>query len=257
MDHSSTLDWDVVRAAVQAHGMRNSNTMAIAPTATISNISGVSQSIEPMYKHLFAKSNLSGEFTTINVYLIEALKKLDLWDAEMVDDLKFYDGVLTEIERIPEHVKDVFRTAFEIEPKWMIECASRRQKWIDMGQSLNLYLAAPNGKKLSDMYMLAWQKGLKTTYYLRTLAATQIEKSTVDLNRRGAQPRWMKNKSASANVKVERQVASTAVVSVTTPAHAVVVGAATANEPAASEEIAEPASAQMCSLLDPTCEACQ
>ena len=205
VDHSSTLDWDVVRAAVKAHGMRNSNTMAIAPTATISNISGVSQSIEPMYKHLFAKSNLSGEFTTINVYLVEALKKLDLWDAEMLDDLKFYDGVLTEIERIPEHVKEVFRTSFEIEPRWMIECASRRQKWIDMGQSLNLYLAAPNGKKLSDMYMLAWQKGLKTTYYLRTLAATQIEKSTVDLNRRGAQPRWMKNKSASANVKVERQ----------------------------------------------------
>ena len=140
--------------------------------------------------------------------MIEALKKLDLWDAEMLDDLKYYDGVLTEIERIPEDVKEVFRTAFEIEPRWLIECASRRQKWIDMGQSLNLYLAAPNGKKLSDMYMLAWRKGLKTTYYLRTLAATQIEKSTVDVNRRGAQPRWMKNKSASANVKVDRQSAS-------------------------------------------------
>ncbi len=258
VDHSSTLDWDVVRAAVKEHGMRNSNTMAIAPTATISNISGVSQSIEPMYKHLFAKSNLSGEFTTINTYLIEALKKLGLWDAEMLDDLKFYDGVLAEIERIPEHVKEVFRTSFEIEPRWMIECASRRQKWIDMGQSLNLYLAAPNGKKLSDMYMLAWQKGLKTTYYLRTLAATQIEKSTVDLNRRGAQPRWMKNKSASANVKVERQTTPAPVtVSVATPAHAVVAGQGTTNEPAAIEEIAEPASAKMCSLLDPTCEACQ
>ncbi len=255
-DRSSTLDWSVVRAAIKEHGMRNSNTMAIAPTATISNISGVSQSIEPMYKHLFAKSNLSGEFTTINVYLIEALKKLDLWDAEMVDDLKYYDGVLTDIERIPEDVKEIFRTAFEIEPRWLIECASRRQKWIDMGQSLNLYLAAPNGKKLSDMYMLAWRKGLKTTYYLRTLAATQIEKSTVDVNRRGAQPRWMKNKSASANVKVERQHQSAA----SLPAPPVAAPAVVAEESPVDgslEEIAEPASAKMCSLLDPTCEACQ
>ncbi len=258
VDRSSTLDWDTVRAAVETHGMRNSNTMAIAPTATISNISGVSQSIEPMYKHLFAKSNLSGEFTTINVYLIDALKKLGLWDAEMLDDLKFYDGVLTEIERIPEDVKEVYRTSFEIEPRWLIECASRRQKWIDMGQSLNLYLAAPNGKKLSDMYTLAWQKGLKTTYYLRTLAATQIEKSTVDLNRRGAQPRWMKNKSASADVKVDRQQPSA--VAPTAPAVAVPVSvpvaAQTPDEPAV-EDIVEPASAKMCSLLDPTCEACQ
>ena len=257
-DHSSTLDWDTVRAAVKAHGMRNSNTMAIAPTATISNISGVSQSIEPMYKHLFAKSNLSGEFTTINVYLVEALKKLDLWDAEMLDDLKYYDGVLTEIERIPEDVKEVFRTAFEIEPRWMIECASRRQKWIDMGQSLNLYLAAPNGKKLSDMYTLAWRKGLKTTYYLRTLAATQIEKSTVDVNRRGAQPRWMKNKSASANVKVDRQTAAPNLQPAPAPmsSPAVVTAEASLTE-GSLEGIAEPASAKMCSLLDPTCEACQ
>ena len=261
-DHSSTLDWDVVRAAVKAYGMRNSNTMAIAPTATISNISGVAQSIEPTYKHLFSKSNLSGEFTTINVYLIEALKKLDLWDAEMVDDLKYYDGVLTEIERIPKDVKEVFRTAFEIEPRWLIECASRRQKWIDMGQSLNLYLAAPNGKKLSDMYMLAWRKGLKTTYYLRTLAATQIEKSTVDVNRRGAQPRWMKNKSASAAVKVERQPQQ---LQPAPPAVAMPepVAAAAPDDTAPASDVkmpasdAEPASAKMCSLLDPTCEACQ
>ncbi len=259
VDRSSTLDWDTVRAAVKAHGMRNSNTMAIAPTATISNISGVSQSIEPMYKHLFAKSNLSGEFTTINVYLIEALKKLGLWDAEMVDDLKFYDGVLTEIERIPEDIKDVFRTSFEIEPKWLIECASRRQKWIDMGQSLNLYLAAPSGKRLSDMYMLAWQKGLKTTYYLRTLAATQIEKSTVDLNRRSAQPRWMKNKSASADVKVDRQLPPVVAPVSAAVAAPVSVPVAAAAEPAEESlsDVAEPASAKMCSLLDPTCEACQ
>jgi ribonucleoside-diphosphate reductase alpha chain len=243
VDRSSTLDWSIVRQAIKKHGMRNSNTMAIAPTATISNITGVGQSIEPTYKHLFAKSNLSGEFTTINVYLIEALKKLDLWDTGMMEDLKYYDGVLTEIERVPEHIKEIFRTSFEIEPRWMIECASRRQKWIDMGQSLNLYLAAPNGKKLSDMYTLAWMKGLKTTYYLRTLAATQIEKSTLDVNRRGMQPRWMKNKSASAGVRVERAAAAT-------PAPV---------EPAAAPEPEmEPATlVKACSILDPTCESCQ
>ena len=264
VDRSSTLDWSVVRAAVKEHGMRNSNTMAIAPTATISNIVGVSQSIEPSYKHLFAKSNLSGEFTTINVYLVEALKKLDLWDAEMMEDLKYYDGVLTDIERIPEDVKEIFRTAFEIEPRWMIECASRRQKWIDMGQSLNLYLAAPNGKKLNDMYMLAWQKGLKTTYYLRTLAATQIEKSTVDLNRRGAQPRWMKNKSASAAVKVDRQQPSSlspAVASAPAPQSVPVAQPAPTVEAASTDEMTlsnEPATAvKMCSILDPGCESCQ
>ena len=238
VDRSSTLDWSLVRQAIKKHGMRNSNTMAIAPTATISNITGVGQSIEPTYKHLFAKSNLSGEFTTINVYLIEALKKLDLWDTGMMEDLKYYDGVLTEIERVPDDIKEVFRTAFEIEPRWLIECASRRQKWIDMGQSLNLYLAAPNGKKLSDMYTLAWMKGLKTTYYLRTLAATQIEKSTLDVNRRGMQPRWMKNKSASAGVHVERM--------------------GTAAAPAPVEPEVEPATlVKACSILDPTCESCQ
>lgn len=204
-DKSTTMNWQVVRDSVKKYGMRNSNTMAIAPTATISNITGVTQSIEPTYKHLYVKSNLSGEFTTPNTYLVERLKKLGLWDAEMIDDLKYFDGLITEIERIPDDVKQVFVTAFEIAPDWLIECASRRQKWIDMGQSLNLYLFEPSGKKLHDMYMLAWIKGLKTTYYLRTLAATQIEKSTTDINKRGLQPRWMKNKSASSNIQVDRQ----------------------------------------------------
>jgi len=204
MDRSARLDWSKVREAIRAHGLRNSNTMAIAPTATISNIVGVGQSIEPTYKHLFAKANLSGDFTTGNTYLVADLKKLGLWDAEMVDDLKYHDGVLREIERIPADLKDLYLTAFEIEPRWLIECASRRQKWIDMGQSLNLYLAQPNGRQLSEMYLLAWEKGLKTTYYLRSLAATQVEKSTTDVNRRGLQPRWMKNKSASADVALQR-----------------------------------------------------
>jgi len=205
MDRSAKLDWSPVRAAIRQHGLRNSNTMAIAPTATISNIVGVGQSIEPTYKHLFAKANLSGDFTTANNYLVADLKRLGLWDDEMLDDLKYYDGLIQEIERIPAELKELYRTAFEIEPRWLIECASRRQKWIDMGQSLNLYLAQPNGKQLSEMYELAWEMGLKTTYYLRSLAATQIEKSTTDTNRRGLQPRWMKNKSASADVAVRRE----------------------------------------------------
>jgi ribonucleoside-diphosphate reductase alpha chain len=205
MDASSKLDWDIVRASVKKYGMRNSNTMAIAPTATISNITGVTQSIEPMYKHLFVKSNLSGEFTIPNTYLVKKLKALGLWDQEMLDDLKYFDGCIREIERIPEEVKQIYLTAFEIDPEWIIECASRRQKWIDMGQSLNLYLAEPSGKKLNDMYLLGWSKGLKTFYYLRTLSATQIEKSTTDINKRGLQPRWMKNKSASSNIKIERE----------------------------------------------------
>jgi ribonucleoside-diphosphate reductase alpha chain len=206
MDCSSTLDWDVVRRAVAAHGMRNSNVLAIAPTATISNIVGVSQSIEPAYKNLYVKSNLSGEFTQVNTFLVDDLKRLGLWDDEMLDDLKYYDGSLQEIDRVPDDVKRRYLTAFEIDPVWLIECASRRQKWIDMGQSLNLYMAQASGKKLSEMYFLAWGKGLKTTYYLRTLAATQVEKSTLDINRRGIQPRWMRSKSASGEIRVDREI---------------------------------------------------
>lgn len=205
MDTSLSKDWKAVRESVKKHGMRNSNTMAIAPTATISNIIGSTQSIEPMYKHLFVKSNLSGEFTIPNTYLVKALKKLGIWDQQMLDDLKYFDGSIAEIERIPGEVKQVFLTAFEIDPDWTIECTSRRQKWVDMGISFNLYLAEPSGKKLHQMYMLAWKKGLKTTYYCRTLSATTIEKSTTDINKRGLQPRWMKNKSASSNIQLNRE----------------------------------------------------
>jgi ribonucleoside-diphosphate reductase alpha chain len=232
MDRTARLDWTHVRDTIHENGLRNSNTTAIAPTATISNIVGVSQSIEPTYKHLFAKANLSGDFTTGNAWLVADLKKLGLWDARMVDDLKYYDGSVQAIERVPIELKELYRTAFEIEPRWLIECASRRQKWLDMGQSLNLYLAQPNGKQLSEMYLLAWEKGLKTTYYLRSLAATQIEKSTTDVNRRGLQPRWMKNKSASADIQVQRE-----------------------GEPISAEGVAAPVKA--CLLNDPTCEACQ
>ncbi len=205
MDTGSTMDWSIVRESVKKYGMRNSNMMAIAPTATISNITNCTQSIEPMYKHLFVKSNLSGEFTIPNVFLVNCLKKLGLWDQQMLDDLKYFDGSISEIQRIPEEVKRLFLTAFEIDPEWTIECTSRRQKWIDMGISYNLYMAEPSGKKLHQMYMLAWKSGLKTTYYLRTLSATTIEKSTTDTNTRGLQPRWMKNKSASSNILIDRE----------------------------------------------------
>lgn len=183
MDSECHMDWAPVREHIKAWGMRNSNCMAIAPTATISNIIGVSQSIEPTYKNLYVKSNLSGEFTIINTYLVEKLKKLGLWDQSMTDDIKYFDGELAEIKRIPDDVKKIFLTAFDIEPKWLIACAMKRQKWIDMGQSLNLYMAQPSGKKLDTMYKLAWQAGLKTTYYLRSLGATNAEKSTLDKTR--------------------------------------------------------------------------
>lgn len=180
MDRTTHLDWLPVREAIRQYGMRNSNCLAIAPTATISNIAGVGQSIEPTYQNLFVKSNLSGEFTVLNDHLVRDLKARNLWDPVMVNDLKYFNGRIGTIERIPRDLKTLYATAFEIEPRWLIEAASRRQKWIDQAQSLNLYMAEPSGRKLADMYMMAWEKGLKTTYYLRTLGATSVEKSTLN-----------------------------------------------------------------------------
>jgi ribonucleoside-diphosphate reductase alpha chain len=204
MDRSSSMDWEKVRESIRKHGIRHSNVMAIAPTATIANIAGITPSIEPNYKNLYAKSNLSGEFTFSNFYLVNKLKELNIWDDEMIDDLKYFDGSVLEIGRVPEELKKQFLTSFEIDSEWIIECGSRRQKWIDQAQSLNLYLAEPSGKKLHNMYLFAWKKGIKTTYYCRTLGATQIEKSTLDINKRGLQPRWMKSESPSARVKLNR-----------------------------------------------------
>jgi ribonucleoside-diphosphate reductase alpha chain len=178
-DRRQTLDWDSLRTRVATVGMRNSNVLAIAPTATISNICGVSQSIEPTYQNLYVKSNLSGEFTVVNPYLVAELKKRGLWDEVMVHDLKYYDGSLRKIDRIPSELKQLYATAFEIEPRWLVEAASRRQKWIDQAQSLNLYMAEPSGKKLDVLYRMAWLRGLKTTYYLRSLGATNPEKATI------------------------------------------------------------------------------
>ena len=180
VDRSQTLDWDSLRTSINTQGMRNSNVMAIAPTATIANITGVSQSIEPTYQNLYVKSNLSGEFTVVNPYLVRDLKAQGLWDGVMVNDLKYYDGSVQAIDRVPADLKAVYATAFEVEPRWLVDAASRRQKWIDQAQSLNLYINNANGKKLDITYRMAWYSGLKTTYYLRSLAATGTEKSTID-----------------------------------------------------------------------------
>jgi len=177
-DTSVSMDWTPVRERIKQFGMRNSNCVAIAPTATISNIIGVSACIEPTFQNLYVKSNLSGEFTEINAYLVRDLKARDLWDEVMIADLKYFDGSLSKIDRVPQDLREIYATAFELEPKWLVDAASRRQKWIDQAQSLNIYMAGASGKKLDETYKLAWLRGLKTTYYLRTIAATHLEKST-------------------------------------------------------------------------------
>jgi len=229
-DESQTLDWDSLRNTVKAQGMRNSNTMAIAPTATISNICGVSQSIEPTYQNIFVKSNLSGEFTVINPYMVEDLKQRGLWDDVMVNDLKYYDGSLQAIDRVPAELKALYTTAFEMDSRWLIEAASRRQKWLDQAQSLNLYMAEPSGKTMDNLYKLAWVRGLKTTYYLRSLGATAAEKT-------------------SSTAPTPPSVA----VVPSKPA-AISSSAAASDELILGEGIEAP---QACSILEPDCEACQ
>ena len=220
VDRSETLDWDSLRKKVMKDGMRNSNVMAIAPTATISNITGVTQSIEPTYQNLYVKSNLSGEFTIVNPHLVRKLKELDLWDDVMINDLKYFEGSLTEISRIPDDIKKLFSTAFEVEPRYIVESASRRQKWIDQAQSLNLYIGNADGKKLDITYRMAWYSGLKTTYYLRSIAATSTEKSTVQQGKLNAV-------SSDANQTSNQELGAPAPVP------------------------------DACSLDDPDCEACQ
>jgi ribonucleoside-diphosphate reductase alpha chain len=229
VDFSATMDWDAMRERVKSVGMRNSNVMAIAPTATIANITGVSQSIEPTYQNLYVKSNLSGEFTVVNPYLIRDLKAEGLWDSVMINDLKYYDGSVQKIDRIPQRLKTLYATAFEINPRWLVDAASRRQKWIDQAQSLNLYISEANGKKLDVTYRMAWYRGLKTTYYLRAMAATSTEKSTVSsgtLNK------------VSANIDETMALKEMA--------------------QGMTQEEAGPAEVpKACSLDDPDCEACQ
>ena len=231
VDSSVTLEWDALRARIAEHGMRNSNCVAIAPTATISNIIGVDASIEPSFGNLSVKSNLSGEFTVINEYLVRDLKRLGLWDDVMVMDLKHFDGSLRPIDRVPEELKRLYATAFEVEPSWLVEAGSRRQKWIDQAQSLNIYMAGASGRKLDETYKLAWLRGLKTTYYLRTTSATYSEKSTVSAGKLNA---------------------------VTMGDAGGAGGGAAAAQPTPSAMPAEPASdIKFCSIDNPDCEACQ
>jgi ribonucleoside-diphosphate reductase alpha chain len=228
VDRSSTMDWTALRARIAGHGMRNSNCVAIAPTATISNIIGVDASIEPCFGNLSVKSNLSGEFTIVNEYLVRDLKRLGLWDDVMVMDLKHFDGSLRRIDRVPDDIKQMYATAFEVEAHWLVEAAARRQKWIDQAQSLNIYMAGASGKKLDEIYKLAWLRGLKTTYYLRTMGATHAEKSTV--------------KSGALNSVPNASSASLDAAAL--QAHAI--------------DDAIPASdVKFCSIDNPDCEACQ
>ena len=242
VDRSQTLDWDTLRQKVQKDGMRNSNVMAIAPTATISNICGVAQSIEPTFQNLYVKSNLSGEFTVINPHLVRALKERGLWDVVMVNDLKHYEGSVQKIARIPDDLKAMFATAFEVEPRWIVDAASRRQKWIDQAQSLNLYIAGANGKKLDITYKMAWLRGLKTTYYLRALSATSTEKSTINTGALNA----VKNTGSAEQVAAANAVTAAAV-------------AANAVSPVVEDDaFANAAPVPLaCSIDNPDCEACQ
>jgi ribonucleoside-diphosphate reductase alpha chain len=246
VDMSARLDWSALRAKVQVNGMRNSNVMAIAPTATIANITGVSQSIEPTYQNLYVKSNLSGEFTVVNPFMVRDLKALGLWDKVMVNDIKYYDGSLQAIERIPADLKQKYATAFEVEPRWLVDAASRRQKWIDQAQSLNLYIAGASGKKLDITYRMAWLNGLKTTYYLRALSATSTEKSTLEKGTLNAVSSGADSGMATAPVAPVSQAA------------AQVTQQTSAPQAAIDLDLGDAAPVPMaCSLDDPDCEACQ
>ncbi|RFO95334.1 ribonucleoside-diphosphate reductase subunit alpha [Rhodoferax lacus] len=238
VDRSSTLDWDALRKKIAADGMRNSNCVAIAPTATISNIIGVDASIEPCFGNLSVKSNLSGEFTVINSYLVRDLKRLGLWDDVMVMDLKHFDGSLQPIDRVPQEVKQLYATAFEVETQWLVEAAARRQKWIDQAQSLNIYMAGASGKKLDETYKLAWLRGLKTTYYLRTMSATHAEKSTVSAGRMNAVSSGGDSGGATRMSGAMEAAA-----------------AAAQAQMALSENAAT--DIRFCGVDDPTCESCQ
>ena len=244
VDRSATLDWDALRRKIASDGMRNSNCVAIAPTATISNIIGVDASIEPCFGNLSVKSNLSGEFTIINSYLVRDLKRLELWDDVMVMDLKHFDGSLAPIDRVPEEIKHLYATAFEVETRWLVEAAARRQKWIDQAQSLNIYIAEASGKKLDEAYKLAWLRGLKTTYYLRTRSATHAEKSTVSAGRLNSVSNVVFNPALSSNEAGGMKLS------------ALELAAAAAHAQMALPENAA-TDIRFCGVDDPTCESCQ
>jgi len=238
IDRTARLDWDALRQRIREFGMRNSNCVAIAPTATISNIVGISASIEPTYQNLYVKSNLSGEFTVVNETMVRDLKEIGLWDEVMVADLKYFDGSLSKIDRVPAELRELYATAFEVDTFWMVECAARRQKWIDQAQSLNIYMAGASGKRLDETYKLAWLRGLKTTYYLRTIGATHAEKSTLNTGQLNAVP------------------VSGGVAGGVSASGAIAAWSSTTDPIIASNAV--PASdMKFCSIDNPDCEACQ
>jgi ribonucleoside-diphosphate reductase alpha chain len=264
VDGSSTLDWDSLRSRIRVHGMRNSNCVAIAPTATISNIIGVSACIEPTYQNLYAKSNLSGEFTVVNDYLVRDLKTRGLWDEVMVNDLKHYDGSLSRIDRVPADLRSIYATAFEVDPTWLVECASRRQKWIDQAQSLNIYMAGASGKKLHETYSLAWLRGLKTTYYLRTLGATSAEKSTTDkigqlnaVSASGSAGAFSYSTTSNAGATTTANVSNAANAVSGASSSAASLAAAVAASNIGDIQLGETEVPKFCAIDDPDCEACQ
>jgi ribonucleoside-diphosphate reductase alpha chain len=248
---SSKLDWKPVRDHVAKYGMRNSNTMAIAPTATISNIAGSVPAIEPIYKNIYVKSNISGDFTVINPYLVEDLKKLSLWDYEMIGQIKFQDGSLKNIQAIPQKIKDKYKETFEIAPSWLIKSAAYRGKWIDQAQSLNIFYSGSSGKDLSEIYTYAWESGLKTTYYLRTLGASQVEKSTVNATEYGST-----HKRDSGSVTTSPETISEKEV-VVEPKKVELTTAQKMAEKSFSDSAKNTNMPKLCSILDPECEACQ
>jgi ribonucleoside-diphosphate reductase alpha chain len=244
---NETMDWNKLRGLVKEHGMRNSNCMAIAPTATISNISGSYPCIEPIYKNMYVKSNLSGEFTVVNDYLIEDLKKLNLWDDEMSEQIKYYDGSIQQIQEIPEKVRAKYKEVFEIGPTWLVKHAAYRGRWIDQSQSLNIFVRGVSGKGLSDIYFMIWKMGLKTSYYLRSLGISQVEKSTVNSSKYG-----FTHKRDSGKPEVAAVAAPVAVAAAVAPVTPEVSASAPATDVKAEND------AEMCSILNgPDCEACQ
>ncbi|GAA1979884.1 ribonucleoside-diphosphate reductase subunit alpha [Nocardiopsis rhodophaea] len=248
VDTTARLDWETLRERVRTVGMRNSNVMAIAPTATIANITGVGQSIEPIYRNLFVKSNMSGDFTVVNPFLVRDLKERGLWDDDMVSALKLHDGSLGAIDRVPDDLKALYATAFEVDPSWLVDAGSRRQKWLDQAQSLNLYMAAPSGRKLDELYRRAWRKGLKTTYYLRSQSATHVEKSTL----KGTDGKL----NAVAATPTPTPAASPSPAAAVSPGASAPAPTPAAGATSTAPEL-DPDAGSTCSIDDPDCEACQ
>ena len=237
IDKSAKMNWTVVREEIKKNGMRNSNCMAVAPTATISNIAGCSPTIEPIYKNIYVKSNMSGEFTIVNKYLVEELKKINLWNDEMLGQLKRHDGDISAIEVIPKEIREKYKETFAVETEWLIKAAAHRGKWIDQSQSMNVFLKTTSGKRISEVYQYAWKLGLKTTYYLRTLAASGIEKSTLGIKEQNITSRTNTDASNLSD-KIKQQAQTEVPVAIT-------------------QQITDPEEVKLCKIADPDCEACQ